>query len=349
MKDSLVSEKWSLIKYNNMLLKNNKLYGNKFIITASKDYFKENWDNEKTKIPIKCNDCGYEFIRSLGSHRRGYGCKSCLGKTPMRYHQVINLIVGRTYKFQEVVNEEWWELNYKNTSTRVPIVCTRCGCNSSPILDNILRADPKHTLCKSCSNVERSKSAEFTREQFLDRTKEVYPPGLWDYSLITEEWWELNYEITRGTRRTTTLLIPIICKKHGIFDITISSHLQGHGCQSCCESSGERHIRGILVNLEESFLQEKTFELCLGSTGAKLRFDFFLPSHRILIEYDGLHHYESIDFFGGEKLLESMKSNDSIKNKFAEENGLVLYRIPYWEFNNISFILKTILHQPDSG
>ncbi len=349
METSLVSEKWSLLKYNNMLSKNEKLLGGKFTITAGIEYFKENWNNEKTQVPLKCNDCGFEFSRSLESHRRGFDCRSCLGKAPMQYKQVMALVIGRTYKFQELVNEEWWEINYKNTGTRVPITCTKCGHESSPILDNILRANPKHPLCKPCSNVERSKSTEFSREQFLDRTKEVHLHGLWDYSMITEEWWDTNYAAARGTKRTTTLLVPIICKKHGVFGITISSHLQGHGCQSCSESNGEKHIRGLLTTLEESFQQEKTFELCLGSTGSKLRFDFFLPDHKILIEYDGLHHFESIDFFGGEKLLETMKNNDLIKNKFAEENNLLLYRIPYWEFDNIPFILKTILRQPDSG
>lgn len=37
--------------------------------------------------------------------------------------------------------------------------------------------------------------------------------------------------------------------------------------------------------------------------------------------------------------FEKQQINDSIKNKYAIENGWKLIRIPYWEFKNIEDIL----------
>ena len=58
-----------------------------------------------------------------------------------------------------------------------------------------------------------------------------------------------------------------------------------------------------------------------------LRFDFYLPEERILIEYDGLQHSQPVDFFGGEKAYESLVRRDQIKDDFAEATGMKLIRI----------------------
>ena len=52
-----------------------------------------------------------------------------------------------------------------------------------------------------------------------------------------------------------------------------------------------------------------------------LRFDFYLPTHNVLIEFDGIHHYKSFDYFGGEKTFEETKIKDVIKNEFAKNNN----------------------------
>ena len=60
-----------------------------------------------------------------------------------------------------------------------------------------------------------------------------------------------------------------------------------------------------------------------------LKFDFNIPDLGILIEYDGIQHYEPSDFFGGIKAFKKLLEYDSIKNKWADENGFKLVRIRY--------------------
>lgn len=60
-----------------------------------------------------------------------------------------------------------------------------------------------------------------------------------------------------------------------------------------------------------------------------LKFDFYIPDLGILIEYDGIQHYEPSDFFGGIKAFKKLQEYDSIKNKWADENGFKLVSIRY--------------------
>ena len=69
-------------------------------------------------------------------------------------------------------------------------------------------------------------------------------------------------------------------------------------------------------------------------------FDFYIPSLNVLIEFDGIQHFEILPHWGGiDKLIET-KIHDTIKTKYSENNHIKLIRIPYWELNNIEKILN---------
>ena len=64
------------------------------------------------------------------------------------------------------------------------------------------------------------------------------------------------------------------------------------------------------------------------------------------IEYNGRQHYEAIDYFGGEKHYESQIKHDKIKANYCLNNKINLLIIPYWDIDNIEYILnkELILH-----
>ena len=45
-----------------------------------------------------------------------------------------------------------------------------------------------------------------------------------------------------------------------------------------------------------------------------------------------------------QKSLEQTKNNDSIKTKYALDNGIKLIRIPYWDYDNIEEILEEAIY-----
>lgn len=73
------------------------------------------------------------------------------------------------------------------------------------------------------------------------------------------------------------------------------------------------------------FLSEYSFPLL--KKNKSLRFDIFIPSLNILIEYQGKQHYNPVNFFGGEEQFLKQKQNDLMKKEFCFNNNLKLITI----------------------
>lgn len=84
------------------------------------------------------------------------------------------------------------------------------------------------------------------------------------------------------------------------------------------ESFAEKKVREYLEQHEVVFEQEVEFDNCINPLSKHhLRFDFYLPVQNVLIEYDGIDFHEASD----------TRFRDSIKNRFAKQNGIKLLRL----------------------
>ena len=98
-------------------------------------------------------------------------------------------------------------------------------------------------------------------------------------------------------------------------------------------SKGEQKIKLILENEKVRYQQEKIFT---DLRNGKMRFDFFLPELEILLEVDGIQHFQQISkFHRSQQEFNHAKQNDRYKNSFALARGYHLYRIPFWEIDNV--------------
>lgn len=115
------------------------------------------------------------------------------------------------------------------------------------------------------------------------------------------------------------------------------------GTSPSSESRGEREVRLFLLKNGMKFFPQQKFKNCFNIVNGKkylLKFDFFLPDKKLLIEVDGKQHYEPVDFFGGEITFKKQKERDNIKNDFCDKENLELIRIPYQDLNRITEILS---------
>ena len=99
-------------------------------------------------------------------------------------------------------------------------------------------------------------------------------------------------------------------------------------------SSLEEHIISVLKKEKIKFQREKTYpDLKFGY----YRFDFFLPQYNVLIEVDGAQHYKFSKIFH-KKRQDFLKAQerDRRKNSYALSHNIPLYRIPYFEIENIN-------------
>lgn len=108
------------------------------------------------------------------------------------------------------------------------------------------------------------------------------------------------------------------------------------GCPICNDSRGELRIAEVLRNFGWKFEEQKRFPDCRGER--PLPFDFCVG--KVLIEYQGEHHYSPTDFGGNSKdLFTKIQKHDNIKQAWSTANGYELIVIPFTEFNNIEQIL----------
>lgn len=98
-------------------------------------------------------------------------------------------------------------------------------------------------------------------------------------------------------------------------------------------SSLEEKIITILKKEKIKFQREKAYpDLKFGY----YRFDFFLLQYNLLIEVDGAQHYKFSKIFH-KKRQDFLKAQerDRRKNSYALSHNIPLYRIPYFEIENI--------------
>lgn len=113
----------------------------------------------------------------------------------------------------------------------------------------------------------------------------------------------------------------------------------------CLRSSfGELQIEKILKEQNISYQKEYIFSDLLSENNIPLRFDFavfFDKQLQYLIEYDGEQHFLNKTNKVWSDNLDKRQKRDSIKNEYCKKNNIPLYRIPYWEKNNLTFELIT--------
>lgn len=221
---------------------------------------------------------------------------------------------GKTYNYSRSIYNGWKE--------KVEIVCTKHGSFKQSALDHVHGAG-----CPACKRERLSRIKMHSLKDFI-RDATIVFGSCYDYSKV-------DY---RGNNQK----VEIICPKHGSFFKTPNAHIGSkQGCPACSRSisSGERLIKKWLEQKNIVFNREYIFKECINSSGRYLRFDFYIPSLNLCIEYDGKQHFIELP---GSKFepLAVIQSRDLIKTLYCINNGIRLIRISYKEKDNIEDILQ---------
>lgn len=269
------------------------------------------------KVKMQHIKCGNIFEKNVHDIiTKSSGCPYCYGNRPKLY------------------NEEWVKLNtplpyhyignYINMSTKCTFYCDNCKTFFEQTPKRII--NEKIYGCK-CNN------KKLTHTEFLE--------------LLGKECLK-EYEVLETYINIETKIAFKHKKCNTIFYISPYKFIYRHKkiyCPICYykKSKGEIKIAEYLSVNDIKFIKEYSFpEL------KKYRFDFYLPDFTTAIEYDGEQHFNSIDFFGGEKRLQDTQFRDKEKNDFCLNNKINLIRISYLEYDNIVNILDKFFKEKSS-
>lgn len=264
------------------------------------DYSLVDYKNHDTKVKIIYEGIIYEQI--AGSHLKGLNCEFILNKDS--FIKRSNEVHKNRYDYTKV--------EFINGDT--PVIIGYMG-------KDFLQKPYSHLSGARPENYKLS--VRKTTDQFIEEANIIHDNK---YSYI-----KTDYEKNQ-------IKIIITCPIHGDFNQTPLSHLQGCGCPNCNESRGESKITKFLNRKKINYIRQHKFDDCKNIF--QLPFDFYIPSKRICIEFDGIQHYEPIEFFGGVEAYNRIKLNDKIKSEYCEENFINLIRIKYDQIENIQDILS---------
>ena len=112
---------------------------------------------------------------------------------------------------------------------------------------------------------------------------------------------------------------------------------KGFGCNEC--SDGIKYPNKFMMELLKQLKVEFECEYSPEWIKPK-RYDFYIPSKKILIEFQGKQHYGAYKNFGGEKSFKKLKKHDKIKKEYCKNNEYFLLEIPYFKIEELNKILE---------
>lgn len=259
--------------------------------------YNQKYIKNSSKYFYLCKYHGH-YKQRWADHKRGQGCPIC------SKYKVVNNRKGKTArKSPTAYYNECLALGYdlpieeyKGTHTKIKHKCSKCG--------TIYEQEPNHHLigqgCFICKGNKKKSSDEYENEcieRGLDLPIEPY--------------------INAKTK------IKHVCVKNHVYKQTPNDHLQGYGCPKCKQSKGEKYIQNYLDKHNIHYIPQKKFNDLKDKR--LLSYDFYLPEQKVLIEYQGEQHFESVSFSNKSKSdIQKQQYHDKLKYDYAINNGYTL-------------------------
>ncbi len=257
------------------------------------DYSLVDYGGNQIKIKIVCKKHGI-FEQRPADHLFGQGCDVCGGTHKLTTEQFIEMAItvhGDKYDYSLV--------EYVNNSTKIKIICKMHGVFEQNPADHL-----SNRGCYLCGKRTCGDKLKHTKDLIIDKFINIHGYRF-DYSLV--EYININTKV------------KIICKEHGIFEQSPSTHINGNGCAKCggiCKSNTVEFInkaitkRGnqydyslveyinaitcVKIICKEHGIFQQTPNAHLSGRGcpscAKTGFDSSKPGYHYYIRFDNINY-----------------------------------------------------------
>lgn len=276
----------------------------------------------KEKVLCKCKIDNHEWYAFSGNLLNGQGCPKCwttaLSKSKTKTHEDFIKEMDIKHPSIKVLGI------YISNSTKIQCECKICNHTWCSTPNNLLSAGEG---CPRCGMLKSTNKRTKTHVSFINDMEILHP--------------EIDV-LGKYTNAKNKVLCR--CKECNHEWMGIPTNLlQGQGCPKCNKPKGENRIESYLIRNTIDYISQYTFDDLLGVNLGQLSYDFYLPKHNCLIEYQGGQHYNPIEFFGGIEKFHIQQEHDNRKREYAKTHNIKLLEIPYWDFENIEQILESRL------
>lgn len=221
------------------------------------------------------------------------------------------------YKDGDIIGPLHLKIEKRISQGRAHIICPECGNTEwFPRISDVVSGKSKNCGCLRNKNTSLRNTKNY---------KDIHNKKF-GYLIALEP---------TKQRQNTYVVWKCLCTLCGkihyanVHDLT-KGNVKSCGCWT--GSKGESYIKKWLETHHINFEIQKTFYNCKNpKTNYELRFDFYLPNYNCCIEYNGIQHYQPVDYFGGEQHYKDTIYRDQIKKEYCKQNNIKLIIIKYNE------------------
>lgn len=323
----MIRSKISNYTQEDFLIEAEEIHKNKY------DYSETIYIKKHEKVKIKCKYHGLFEVKAI-SHLKGVGCPECSNIRRTKKQTLDSEVFFQ--KCNEIHNNEYEydKDSYINMQKMITYFCETHGK-----IEQQAQSHLKGVGCPKCAEIKRRKT--------IKKNLEI---NFW--KIIKKNKIDTLFDLSKFKYKSIHKRSIATCSKHGDFLISPDNIKRGKGCPKCSSSKGEKAIQDYLANKKIDFSCEvKSKDLFYNSLflveHENTRFDFVLHKHKLIIEFDGKQHFAPVGFGADEKrtyeYFKRVIKKDKAKDELVHQSNYHIARIPYWEIDNIEFILGKIL------
>lgn len=277
--------------------------------------------NTNGNIECKCRICGHIWYPNVIALKRGQNCPEC---TKRNMHDIFAKTTGQFIEDAKKVHGDKYDyskVDYINNSTKVIITCPIHGD-----FEQLAGAHLQGQGCAKCAYEQRGLALRRSNEDFIKIANSVH---------------NSKYTYDKCQYITKRDKVIITCPTHGDFEQLAGNHLKGAGCPHCRSSKGETLVQNILKQYKIPHKYQYTLKHTINNRKVIVDFVCIYNNKKYIIEYNGIQHYEPIEFFGGQNAFELQKIRDEGIRNLCNEYNIKLIEIHYTlNENEIEILLK---------
>lgn len=294
------------------------------------------YGNSRTLLTFLCSNCSAPFKTTgflYSKSSDGKRCRECKTRMKIDTQSARDVFISRCNEIHG---------NYYDYS-QIP--------ETFSAKDKIIIICPKHGKIETTADQHKNKKAG-CQHCHIDNITSVTRSSTTDFVIRANKIHNFKYRYDEVLYVNATTPVTITCPKHGTFEQTPDVHLRGSGCNVCNGTSRPvKEILEVLDDLEILYSTEKFYDDCIGIKGRTLRFDIFIPEKNLLIEYDGIHHFQPTKYSNditdeqANEYFKVQQLNDQIKDQYCAEKNINFIRIPYTEYHPGAVVRKYLAEQ----
>jgi len=329
-----------------------------------KNFGKPNWENSiNIDIPFKIKEI-VGFLKIIEYRRKSKILVEYEGRT--RWFSTDLIKNMKFYKFLQEYSSDF-KFNVGDIVNNYKIT------NRKFITKNGIRSNYYQYLCLVCgfsSGEHYNKYKQYNKEFWILEsnikqgckcsccTNQIVVIGIND--IPTKDKWMVKYFrggydeaklYCSGSNKELKFICPD-CRNIKDRPMQISTLYKSRtiACPHCSDgiSYPEKFMYNLLKQLSIDFEYQKKFDWCKYKLNGKQKYglyDFYIPSVNLIIEINGMQHYEHNWFeTKGGRTLHEEQENDKLKEKLAKENGVKKYIILDARKSELGWIKNSILN-----